>query len=276
MTTHISYPGVEFLNIDDVDKFIDDTPVLYKYLPLENALRNLKNKAIWLSKPRNWDDPFEYRFLDAKYTDNKGVESVFPFKERVFATCLTREPYSEAQWNAYSKESLAIRFVFDTKTLLQQLSNYAANNSFHIFLGKVEYHKRNEIEVDSLDNLKFDEEKKGKVINKSLKDFDFCARLLLLKRQDFTYENEIRLIVIKKKDAKTEGFNFNYKCDNKTLIKNLMISPRVKDSTFHFLKKYLAIEFDMPPKIDKKGIEKPRILRSRLYNKEENVKISTF
>lgn len=270
------YPGIKFLNIKDEDKFIKDKPVLYKYLPLENALRNLKSKSIWLANPRKWEDPFEYRFINAEYTDKKGTKSYFPYKERTFATCLTREPSSEAQWNAYSKDSLAIRFSIDTKILLEQLSNYAIKNHLHVVLGNVEYHKRKDIEVDSLEKLMFDVEKDGTKINKNLKDIDFCARLFLLKRHDFSYEKEVRIIVFKDKGIKADGILFNYECDNKTLIKKLMISPKVNDSTFEMLNKYLADEFDMPPITYKSGKKQPRILRSRLYDNEVNVKISTF
>jgi len=271
-----NYPGIKFINIKDEDNFIKEKPVLYKYLPLENALRNLKSKSIWLANPKKWEDPFEYRFLNAEYTDKKGLKSYFPYKERTFATCLTREPSSEAQWNAYSKDSLAIRFSIDTKILLEQLSNYAINNKLHVVLGNVEYHKRKDITVDSLERLMFNEEKDGTKINKNLKDIDFCARLVLLKRRDFSYEKEVRIIVFKDKSIKADGILFNYECDNKTLIKQLMISPKVNDSTFDMLKKYLADEFDMPPIIYKSGKKQSRIIRSRLYDKEDNVKISIF
>lgn len=274
MITHKDYPGITFLNIDDVDKFINDKSVLYKYLPLENALRNLESRGIWLSNPTKWEDPFEYRFLNAKYFDKSGIESEFPYREKIFATCLTRDPYSEAQWNAYSKDSLAIRFMLDTKNLLEQLSKYAVKNSLSIFFGNVEYRKREDIEVGCLLDLKFDVEAKGTIINKSIDDIDFCAHLLLLKRQDFSYEKEIRIIAIKKRPIKADGINCTYECDNKTLIKNLVVSPKVKDSTFEMLKKYIAEKYDMPPKTDKKGRKQPLIQRSHLYDEDKNVKIS--
>ena len=272
---HKDYPEVTFLNIDDVDKFLKEKPVLYKYLPLENALRNLKNKGIWLSKPKEWGDPFEYRFLDAKYVDAKGNERDFPYKEKIFATCLTREPSSEAQWNAYSKDSLAIRFVLDTKILLEQLSIFAKKNSFKVYLGNVEYHNREEIAVNNLNKLTFEEETNGTKICKNINDSVFGARLLLLKRKDFSYEKEVRLIIIKDNSIKADGIYFNYECDNNALIKNLLVSPKVKDSTFEMLKNYIEKEFDLPPKIDSTGRKQPLIRRSHLYDKEKNVIIST-
>ena len=275
----VDYPRISFINIDDVNQFIEEKPILYKYMPLEHALTTLKKKEFWLSNPSCWPDPFENRFLNAQYVDKNGKELDFPFLNRTFATCLTREPSSEAQWNAYSKDSIAIQFFIDTKQLLKQLSNYANKNSFHVYFGKVEHHKRNEIKVNNINQLLFEAEKNnGEKIKKDIKTFDFCARLFLLKRRDFKYEDEVRIIVFKndkpKNNTTPTGTQFNYTCDNKELIRKIRISPKAKAPIVEMLKEYISEKYDMHPQKDKSGRKQPLVLQSHLYDEETAVKIS--
>lgn len=55
---------IRFVNITE-EEFLD-SKLLYKHMPLENALRTLKNKRLWFANPATWVDPFEKRFLEAK------------------------------------------------------------------------------------------------------------------------------------------------------------------------------------------------------------------
>ena len=274
--TSADFPGIIFLNIKNLDTFLEEKPVLYKYMPLEHALITLSKKQFWLSDPKKWPDPFEARFLKAKYSDTGGNEIDSQFQNGTFATCLTRERYNEAQWIAYSKESIAVRFDIDTKILLEQLSQYAIKNSFHVYFGQVEYHKKEDIEVKNINMIPFDAEK-GKGAMKICRDVtspDFCARLLLLKRQDFAYENEMRIIVIKDIADTSKGTFFKYYCDNKDLIRSLMISPKAEEQTVSMLKEYIAQKFDLPPKVDKNGVARTIIQRYRLYDEENDAKIT--
>ena len=268
------YPKLEFLNIDSVDDFLEELPVLYKYMPLEHAISTLKNHVLWLANPETWEDPFEKRFLNAKYKDFKGKEIPFPYLGRTFSTCLTRDRSSEAQWNVYSRGSIGIKFVVNTLVLLEQLSAFAIRNpKFKVFLGKVEYHKTEEIKQKVLSKLTFEEEKdKGITIKKDIHKKNICARLFLLKRRDFTYENEIRIIVFKNKKSKSNGTVFDFSCPNHELFPQLTISPRVEKNTEIMLKEYLK-QFDMDFTVDKLGRKQPRINKSHLYDDENNVKI---
>ncbi|MBO7585589.1 MAG: DUF2971 domain-containing protein [Bacteroidales bacterium] len=268
------YPNIEFLNIDDLNVFLGDMPVLYKYMPLENTLNTLKNKTIWLADPKTWEDPFEKRFLNAKYKNSKGVEMVFPYSGKTFATCLTRNPSSEAQWNVYSRNEIGIKFKISTKVLLEQLNKFSQNHpKYKVYFGKVEYHKREEIEQTQLSKLTFEAERKGVKINKSLQNKDFCARLFLLKRRDFEYEDEVRIIVFKDIKNTAAGISFDYTCSNSMIFPQLTISPRVKNNVENMLKEYL-IQFGMNPLVDSLGRKQHRVVKSHLFDDENEVTIS--
>ena len=77
---------IQFVNITK-EEFLQ-SKLLYKHLPLENALRTLKDKSLWFANPMTWKDPFERRFLEAKYMLN-GEEKNFTWKGKVFCTCMT-------------------------------------------------------------------------------------------------------------------------------------------------------------------------------------------
>jgi len=65
---------ITFVNITE-DEFLENK-LLYKHMPLENALRSLNEKYLWFANPFTWKDPFEKRFLEAKYI-KKGKEVGF-------------------------------------------------------------------------------------------------------------------------------------------------------------------------------------------------------
>ena len=66
---------------------------------------------------------------------------------------------------------------------------------------------------------------------------------------------------------------FDYSCANHELFPQLMISPRVKENTEMMLKEYLK-QFDMDSFVDKIGRRQHRILKSHLYDDENDVTIN--
>ena len=271
-----NYKNIEFLNIADPGTFLNSTPVLFKYMSLENAISTLEKQTIWLANPGTWKDPFEKRFLYANYSKASGRVNNFPYFERTFATCLTCNSSSEAQWNAYSENEIGIRFKINTEVLLEQLDAFALKHpKYKVFFGKVEYHKREEIKTEKLSKLSFEEEGKGGTIKKSLRSIQFCARLLLLKRKDFEYEDEYRIIVFKDVKSKEAGIGFNYSCVNNRIFPLLTISPSVKQNVETMLKDYLK-RFNMDFYVDSGGRHRPRIEKCHLYDENERgAKIKT-
>ena len=125
---------LRFVNITEAE-FLS-SKLLYKHMPLENALRTLNNKALWFANPATWPDPFERRFLEATYVKG-GKETTFNWIERVFCTCMTQTSSSEAFWNAYSKGEIVIEFRIIREKLLEDLKRNATK--YDIFIGKAGY-----------------------------------------------------------------------------------------------------------------------------------------
>ena len=112
---------------------------------------------------------------------------------------------------------------------MEELSRY--EDIYKIFIGKVEYLKTDEIKR-GLRSIPFNPPvRKGENLNTD----DFAARLFLLKRTAFSYEDEIRIIIVKENTTKETGINFSYNCENTNLIQRIIVDRRVGVYTFNML-----------------------------------------
>ena len=251
---------ITFVNITE-EEFLD-SKLLYKHMSLEDALRSLNEKYLWFANPSKWKDPFEKRFLEAKYIKN-GKEVRFNWKGKVFCTCLTQTQTSEAYWNIYSQNSIGIEFRIYREQLLEELKKYDA--TYKIFIGRAEYLKTSDIEKD-LKDIPFNPAMTPDVkINSDI----YASRLFLLKRVAFKYEDEIRIILVKKNATKENGIKVTYDCDNTDLIHQIVLDPNLGDSTSRMLKKVFATEYGFKPFVGTFHIHNTvRVLQSQLYTKK--------
>ena len=95
--------NISFVNIEE-SEFLSNK-LLFKYLDLEHALELIKTQKIWVANPTIWTDPFESRFISAKYNGEN-----FSWKDKVFCTCFTNASNSEAFWKAYSNNDICVKF----------------------------------------------------------------------------------------------------------------------------------------------------------------------
>lgn len=258
---------VEFIRMTRAD-FLSKN-YLSKFMPLEYALGSLKNKYLWLANPTQWEDPFEKRFVTAKYIDEAGKEKDFSWLGRVFCICFTQTPRSEAYWSVYSRKEIGIQLRINRSELLKELDEFSKDNeNFKVYIGKVEYMKAIDIKKPLSQIPMVD---KPKNMNSS----DFKARLLLLKRKDFEYENEIRIIVVKRKETQEKGIRLPIK-DIYQLINQITIDPSAGNNTTDALKYYLTEKLGFTP-IDRTMGQFHRVVRSNLYmENQSNVKIPLF
>ena len=249
---------IQFVNISR-EEFLK-SKLLYKHLPLENALCSLNENYLWFANPSEWKDPFEKRFLEAKYIRD-GKEVRFSWKDRVFCTCLTQTQTSEAYWNAYRHDNIGIEFKIYKEKLLEELERY--DDSYKVFIGRAEYLKTRDITKD-LRDIPFNPPiEKNRRLNSDL----FAARLFLLKREDFKYEDEIRIIVVKKNQTKEAGIKVKYACGNTDLIYQIVLDPNIGKSTAAMLKKVFIDEYGFSPFIGKVQ-NTSRVYQSQLYAKQ--------
>lgn len=229
-------------------------------MPLEYALETLNKRQLWFSNPTVWKDPFEKLFIEAQYKYDGKLHD-FQWKNRVFCFCLTQTPASEAHWNTYVQQGIGIEFRINRKLLLKELEKHAPRVE-HIYIGRVEYMKFSDINGD-INKIPF-----KAPVPKSVSP-ELFARLLLLKRVEFQYENEIRIIIVKKKKAKKEGMSIKYSCKNTDLIHSIYLSPSLERNTTELLKEAFRKKYHFIP-FNK---QTHRVMKSQLYKPVSGGKI---
>ena len=83
----------------------------------------------------------------------------------------------------------------------------------------------------------------------------------------FRYEDEIRIIIVKKNTTKVSGIKINYDCENTDLIRQIVLDPDLGENTSAMLKKVFAEEYGFTPLVGKNNDTK-RVLQSQLYAKQ--------
>ena len=247
--------GIQFVNIAE-DEFFKTT-LLHKYMPLEYALKTLNEKKLWFANPTSWKDPFEKRFIEAQYKSKSERLSSFAWKDRVFCICMTQTTTSEAYWNTYSYQQIGIEFRVNKRRLYDELQK--VQNQYDIYIGKVEYMKTSDIKKEPISSIPF--RKPIPKVNSS----EWKARLLLLKRIAYKYEDEIRIILVKRKKTKEHGINLEYQCKNTDLIETIVLDPSLDDNTTALLKEVFENKYDFKPKLNKNNRLQRRVLKSQLY-----------
>lgn len=214
------FPDIHFLNINEED-FLGKE-YLYKHMSLNYVLKNLEDKTLLFSNPETWKDPYEKRFIKASYIKRDGTEIVFPWKGRVYCSCFTQDVVSEAHWQIHSSSAIPMEFIVKREELLSQIDKL--KEKFHIFVGKVEYMDQNEINRD-LSKIPFQDPKP----NIDLQSDDLLGRLLLLKRKAYAYEDEFRVILVRKSTScpkkEKDSLLHKYDCHNYEIYDKIKIGP---------------------------------------------------
>ena len=253
--------AITFLNFTqaELNNFLADKRPLHKHMSLESALNSLNNQILWFANPTTWKDPFESRFVMAKYIKN-GKEITYPWYNRIFCTCLTQTAASEAYWTPYSQQQIGVEFKINRQVLIKQLEEYSTN--YEIFIGRVEYMMTKEIR-GALSSIPFSPPIPVKETR------EWWARLLLLKRNAYRYEDEIRIIIIKKDTTKEKGISLKYSCANTDLIQSIVLDPSIEANTFSMLREIFETKYKFLPFNNKSNKLSHRVTKSQLYAKQK-------
>ena len=210
----------------DVLSFRYQFRTIYKYMTIETFINSLENKSWRFWEPRKWSDKFESRFYCANY-DRLDVEpgSI----QRVYATCLTLNKNSEAAWKVYAgKEGMQMHCVqleLDSAKLLDQLFKSDCKIYERRMDYKDEYFIMNIHETSNKNHAEY------------FGDFDLnlYLNLLALKRDAYTYENEVRYFAIEQSlESRSRGKMNPYHKDLKMrwddVIKSIRVDKNCSDS----------------------------------------------
>lgn len=245
---------------------------IFKYMNLETALQCLKNKNIRFVLPTEWPDKFEGRFYQAKTNFNyPPSNSMFP--NPVFCCCFTTNRTSEASWKTYSYEKSGlgehvVQFELDFNALRDEFSKNVTDQ-FSIFEGPV-FYRLSDYEIKNLHRFG---KNKYRIRDFSLNsdvwnvDSSNWLPLLLIKRQQFYYENEIRFFLLANDNRNNHEEYVSI--DWKRVIKQIYIDPKASDMEIEILINYCN-QYDVPIGNNAGEIQ---ITRANLYQMETNTPI---
>jgi hypothetical protein len=216
---------MEWQNYLNFDEPFLDKPV-YRYMKLDKFFKLFDERQNVLCHPRKWDDPFENFILNAKVKGSDGRLQDFGFLDHVYGQCWTVERRSDALWQIFCGKAQGVRVRTTLKKLGATFSrNLSHAERHHAFIGKVEYLS---------DKKLFGT---GRSIFMDRVDPERIARSLLMKRNAFRHEAEVRLVYRMTSGKPAEDGLFAYPVDPHALIDQVMIDPRFQPAEASKLKR---------------------------------------
>lgn len=242
----------ELINFDEPLKHA------FKYMTMDVFLTCLKNGTIRMQEPTIWKDQYEGRFYKANYAEI--TNDTLP---KLYATCITANPASEAAWKVYAHGTglgaRCVQIKLNMEKLREQLCN-GGNGDY--YEGKVFY----DLTDAEIDNLHL---KASPYHSLFFSKFDTSkfVRLMLIKRQAYQYENETRLFLVDPEiDPDKPKDHYDVQVNWKDIIEEIRIDHTCTDTerfVLELLCKENGIDVDkipiIPVNIDKMKDAKTRI-----------------
>lgn len=203
---------------------MNEPDILYYYCNIKTLYEILDKQSILLTDITKSNDADEFHFIFELYRKylyiKNGKNASLPiefnikqFKEaniskRPLARCFTTKKDDLSMWRAYGDDGKGACIGFETKLLLETLSNCIFQNK-KIVLNKVEYVDKNTIRIEKLDQL-FKDCKEEFIIN----NYNALLQLSLFhKNKIFEQEDEWRIGVnadiVKKKESCELNLDFS-------------------------------------------------------------------
>ena len=214
------------ININSLDTKI------YRIFSLEYFKELLKNKELVLVNPgKKLDDPFENFFLKTKVILPDGNETTLEdLQSKCYVQCWTYKKESDALWRIYSPCKNGVRVSTTVRKLFDSIYNQKEDLPFlRYFIGNVSYIPQKEIE-DFLNGCSFGDIVAGGSNNN-------IAELLCIKRPEFNYEEEVRILVndINGNIGNEVLYRIPFKIEN--VFDDVCLDPRFNDSEYKARKK---------------------------------------
>jgi hypothetical protein len=223
-------------NVIDIDL---EAPI-YRIFPLKWMIPSLKNRQLVLRKPGTWDDPFENFLFKVSATYGGLRVSLEQLREKIYAQCWMMCYESDAMWRIYSTtprmlsddkytEGVGVKVRTTVRNLFSALYNSGPRPELCFWVGRVNYVPQEEMDrigtdTDNLIGLTTDSSGKGH------------AQTLLIKRDAFKREQEVRLIFDANNGFDTTQQNYPFTVDPNTTFDEIILDPRLSENNCRLLR----------------------------------------
>ena len=244
MTNKFNLTAEERMKKNILNGLDENTPI-FRFIRTSRLFDLFNTQKIVLVKPWKWEDPFENFLSKTIVVNNKNERIGFNVTNDFFGQCWTIRDECDGIWRNYSSLEDGVRIETTPNILLSSIYDFTSKGSIiSYFIGKVIYNPDHEIISllsDWISQMLLDTS--GKEV----------AKMLLIKREEFSYESEVRLLYSEKGTENKDVVDFNV--DPFDLIKNIMFSPKMEQKEFETHKGALI----------KLGFSEDRISQSKLY-----------
>lgn len=207
----------------EIDKYI------YRIISLERLLELFITNKNTLAKPEKWEDKFENFILKAQVKLVSGEIEKYNHYERIYGQCWTLESSSDAMWRIYSPNRDGLQIRTTIRKLLEDFyDSHPKLPDVECCIGKVDY--LNDKDLEERANNTFDD---------SGISIDNIFWSLLIKRNAFKHENEVRLLYYSWTCENYSDILHKYSFDPHKLISQIVVDPIRSDSEFQVLKKII-------------------------------------
>lgn len=231
--------------ISSKDNNIDFNSTIYRIMPIDRLIDALTAKIFSMVRPTKWEDPFENLFLKSDFWINNVPLNVKSIRESYFGVCWSLTKENDAMWRIYSQDKRGVKIKTNIGKIFNQLyDKLTLSEKLDIIVGAVEYDEQNKV----AEYLKtFDENDFIDSDNKII------PSTLLLKRNEFRIEDEVRFLYFKANHNNDFlFFEFNWL----EVIEEIEFDPRIDLSLFESYRKMISKYF---------GIDEQLIKLSELY-----------
>lgn len=231
----LTYPKYKEMNKIHLSDKKDDTAI-YRIMPMSRLEQMLQTRTNTLVKINLWEDPYENFFFKSNFISSKGLVSAEEVASRIFGQCWSFFKDSDALWRIYSPDRQSVRI----KTTLSKLYNSAYTDDSCMAttnIGAVSYKTKKDLIAWIKAKTPI-----------SLSDIDKIGKeSLFFKRNNFSHEQELRLIYMEAAVSSSGGNNIKqYDINPIDFIEEISFDPRCEESYFKAYKEYLQKKYSYP------------------------------
>lgn len=210
--------------------FIDKNTRIYRYMSTSNFLKMLDERKLYFSNIMEWKDPWENFILQiVKLRDGKVVRLISNYGMGLYGFCWTKNKDADSFWRLYEdkgKNDSVVMIESTVGQVIKAVEGIIPEND--IIYNHVKYFKQDCAFIENLNKI------------------DYKYDYFFLKRDAFSYENEVRFLlddqVLRDKVEYIKSDEHNYKiamkveCDLEVLIKGVLVHTNCEEHIFEELK----------------------------------------
>ncbi len=227
---------------------LDPDDKIYRVVSVNRFFELLGTQNLTLVKPHKWDDPFDNLLANTIATNQKDEQVDFNRANTFYGQCWTLRKECDGIWRSYASLDYGVRMETTVRKLLEVLFKLKTKkHSVSCFIGKVRYLNESKI-ISFLQDDNFVNWATGTTGENT-------ANTLLIKRDEFKYEKEVRLLY-SGQDNHNKNETFQIDINPIDLFESVCFAPQMPSHIYNIYRKNLI----------NRGFDSDMISISKLYD----------